>query len=222
MANDVINFTMVRTASADIVMAGNEVNQTLTLTNKSQFDISNIYIVDTLSQGISFKNLSVYVDGTSYPGYNPVNGFTLQNVIKASNSATITYKVLVDSDPPSVMSVFSTINYVANGVQYENEKSNTLKMELASGELSVNKTSDKSGAKQGEKLTYQIEIQNVGNVTQNSVVLKDQLPSDVTLVSGTVKVDGEVRSNVNLASGFTVGNIYAKEKKVVTFDVTVN
>lgn len=222
MANDVINFTMVRTASADIVMVGNEVNQTLTLTNYSAYDISNIYIKDTLSDGLSYKDLSVYVDGTFYSGYNPVNGFTLPTIIKASNSSTITYKVLIDDSAPNVMSVFSTVNYVADGIQYENEKSNTLKMELASGELVATKTSDKSGAKQGEKLTYQIEIQNLGNVTQNSVFLKDELPTEVSFVENSIKVDGEVRSNISLESGFIVGNIYAKEKKVVTFDVTVN
>lgn len=221
MANDLINFMLVRTASDDIVMQGKQVNQTLTLTNKSEYDISQIYIIDTLGEGLSFLNKSVYINGTSYPDTNPTTGFNMPENIKASNSATITYKVVVGDNPPSRMPIYSTVSYTANNVRYENERSNTLTMELANGEIEVNKTSDKTGAKKGEKITYKIEIQNIGNLTQNSVRFSDQLPSDVELVNGTIKVDGLTRTGVDLASGFVVGNIYARDKKVVTFDVTV-
>lgn len=221
MANETINFTLKRTGSDEIVMAGKEVNQTLTLTNKSTYDISSIYIKDTLSEGITFNSRSVYIDGVSYGDANPVNGFNHPSNIKAGNSSTVTYKITVDGNPPSAMSAYSSVSYTADGVRYENENSDVYKMELANGDMEINKTSNKSGVISGETLTYQIEIKNIGNVTQNSVFLKDDIPAGTELVSGSIKVDGETRTNVNLQTGFTVGNVYAKDKKVVTFNVKV-
>lgn len=221
MANDEINFSLKRTGSDEIVMAGKEVNQTLTLTNNSSYDISNIYVVDTASEGLTVNTLSVVIDGTAYPGCNPISGFTVPSTIKASNSSTITYTVTVADDPPSVMTVYSSVSYTANNVRYENELSNTYRMELADPTLVVLKTSDKTGAVSGETINYQIQIQNTGNLNQTNVVLKDTIPQETQLVDGSIKVDGETRSNVDLAAGFTVGNVYAKDKKVVSFSVKV-
>ncbi len=221
MADEVINFRKVRTGSKDIVMPNNEVNQTLTLSNNSQYEISNIYIKDTISDGITFKALSVYVDGASYPDFDPTQGFTLPHSIIASSSATITYRIIVDSDPPKEMILFSEVSYEANGVTYENEKSNTYKIELASGEIVLTKTASKSSVIKGQVITYQNVIENVGNVTQTSVVFKDTIPPETEFVSDSVKVNGTAKAGANPVDGFSVGNIYAKEKTTVTFDVKI-
>lgn len=216
-----INFAKVRTGSQEVYMAGDEINQTLTLYNRSEYDISSIWLQDTLSEGITYVDRSVYVDGTAYPDANVVNGFLLPVSVRASSSATITYTIAVSDDPPKEASVYSTVNYTANGVQYEGETSNVYKMKLANGEILATMTSNKTGAIQGETITYQLVIENIGTANQTAVKVVDSLPAEVEFVTGSVKINGEARSTFNPVTGFTAGNLYANEKMTITFDTKV-
>lgn len=216
-----INFAKVRTGSQEVYMAGDEINQTLTLYNRSEYDISSIWLQDTLSEGITYVDRSVYVDGTAYPDANVVNGFLLPVNVRAASSATITYTIAVSDDPPKEASVYSTVNYTANGVQYEGETSNVYKMKLANGEILATMTSNKTGAIQGETITYQLVIENIGTANQTAVKVVDSLPAEVEFVTGSVKINGEARSTFNPVTGFTAGNLYANEKMTITFDAKV-
>lgn len=211
----------VRTGSADIVMAGNEVNQTLTLTNRSEFDISDIYIKDTFSEGITFKNNSLQVNGTSV-AVNPVSGFNLNGTIKAGNSATVTYRVIIDSDTTQRnFSIFSTITYTADNTQYT-ENSNTYSMQMAIGELKVETNPTKNFVVKNEKIGYSSTITNTGNLRQMSVTFKNPIPEGTTFVAGSVVVNGEKKADFNPASGFSLGSINTGEKATVSFEVTIN
>lgn len=215
---ETINFTKVRTGSQEVYMAGNEINQTLTLNNKSEYTISSIWLQDTISEGITYKDRSVYVDGAAYPDANIVNGFLMPVNILPSSSCTVTYRVIVDNPPPKEASIFSTLDYTANGEQYTGETSNVYKMKLANGDILTTMTSNKTGAIQGEKITYQVVIQNIGTANQTGVKLVDALPDGLEFVTGSVKINGEARSNFNPVNGFTAGNLYANEKMTITYD----
>lgn len=216
-----INFMKVRTGSMDIVMSGSVVNQTLTLTNKSEYEITNISIKDTITGDAVYRDGSVYVDGTSYIGYNPVNGFTLPVSIKAGNSATITYTIVVNDDATNDITTTSQVTYSAGEAKNIIENSNTLRLSLARQEISLKLENDKSAVVKGSRLTYQNVITNMGNVRNIAINFKDDLPDMVEFVEGSVKVDGEARSTANPVSGFVVGNIDAGQSIIVTFDVMV-
>lgn len=215
-------FLKVRTGAKDVVMPGDVVNQTLKLTNQTQFDITDISIKDTIGEGATFQNRSVVIDGTSYPDCNPVNGFPLPEKIKASNSLTLTYKVIIDS-APTVKSfpVVSEITFTMDGTQYT-ENSSTFTMELANAEVTLRKTSNKSATVKGDKLTYQNVISNTGNLKAIRINFSDPLSSKVTFVEKSVKVDGTTNETANPTTGFRVRDLYAKESMTVTFDVIVN
>lgn len=221
MADETIDFTKVRTGSQEIYMANDEISQTLTLNNRSSYEISNITIKDTISEGLTFLDRSVYVDGTSYPDANIVNGFLMPVNIKANDSSTITYKITVDDPAPKKGEIFSTVNYTANGVDYEGENSNTYKMLLANGEILATMTSNKVAVVVGDKIKYQITIENVGTANQTAVKISDELPEGVEFVNGSVIINGESRSTLNPTTGFTAGNLYANEKMTVTFEAIV-
>lgn len=216
-----INFMKVRTGSMDIVMDGSVVNQTLTLTNKSEYEITNIFVKDTITGDASYRDGSVYVDGTSYIGYNPVNGFTLPVSIKAGNSATVTYTIVVNADATNDITTTSQVTYSAGEAKNIVENSNTLKISIAKQEMSLTLENDKSAVVSGSKLTYQNIITNLGNVRNIAINFKDDLPDMVEFVTGSVKVDGEVRSTADPVSGFVVGNIDPGQSIKVTFDVLV-
>lgn len=216
-----INFMKVRTGSMDIVMAGSVVNQTLTLTNQSEYEITDISIKDTITGDATFKSGSVYVDGTSYVGYNPVNGFVLPHTIKAGNSATVTYTVVINDDATTDATTTSQVTYSAGGAVGVVENSNTLKLSLARQEVTLKLENNQSAVIKGSKLTYQNVITNLGNIRNTAVRFKDDLPDMVEFVMASVKVDGETRASADPTTGFVVGNLDPNQSITVTFDVTV-
>lgn len=216
-----IDFMKVRTGSADIVMAGDEVNQTLTLTNRSEFDISNIYIKDTFSDGISFKANSLQVNGTS-ASVNPVSGFNMTGTIKAGNSATVTYRVIIDADTTQQkFLIFSTLTFTADGVEYT-ENSNTYSMELARGEITIETNPSQNYVVQNQTLKYQSTISNTGNLRQMNIVFSNPIPDGTRFVEGSVTVDGQKMADYNPESGFSLGSLSVGDKKTVSFDVKIN
>lgn len=210
-----------RTGSKDIVMAGDTVNQTLTLSNNGDVEVTDIYIKDTFSEGITFVTGSVAVGGTSYAGYNPVDGFKMLGTILSGNSQTVTYRVKID-DAPTVakMNIFSTVTFTADGNAYT-ENSDTYNMQIANGEMSIAKTSSQSAVIKGQKMTFQNVITNDGNLRNTNIVFKDDIPQGITFVDGSVKVDNVAKQDYDPAVGFTLSNLDGGQKTTVTFDVLV-
>lgn len=215
-----INFVMSRRGSKDIVVAGDVVNQTLSLENKSEYTITNIFIKDTISDGATFKQGTIVIEGTSYGSTNPVSGFNISD-IKAGTSVTITYSIVIDSDPPSKITTVSLVNFSANGYDYS-KNSSTYTMERADGSLSVEKTSDKSATIKGATLTYVVKIKNEGNIRNTNINFVDTIPQGTTFVTDSVKIDNQQMSGYNPETGFALSNLDPKAQTVVSFDVKVD
>lgn len=221
-ADETISFMLTRTGSKDIVMPNDEVNQTLTLTNQSDYVISNIYVQDTIEEGVKFKTGSLYINGTSYPNFNVTSGFTLPDVIMPSSSETITYKVIVDDAPQNVnMPIFSTVTFTAEDTEYT-KQSSTYNLQLAVANFEIKKTSSKSAVKQGDTLTYQNVITNTGTLTGTKITFQDDIPQGTTFVEDSVKINGTNVPTLNPQTGFNLDNLYASQSITISFDVTVD
>lgn len=219
MADETINFMKVRTGSKDIVMPGDEVNQTLTLTNRSQYDISNIYIKDTFSEGVIFKNNSLQVNGVSVGGVSPISGFNMTGTIQAGNSATVTYRVIIDNDTTQEkFSIVSEITYTADNIE-RTENSTTYNMEMANGEMSVQTDPSVDAVLSGETYSYTSIVKNTGNLKQMQVTFKNPIPSGVEYVDGSLLLDGEIVQGADPEAGVALGMINPSESKIVMFDV---
>lgn len=217
-----VNFMKVRTGSKEVVLANDEVNQTLTLTNRTDHDIINISIKDTISQGVTFKANSLAINGKSYSGYDPTVGFSLPESIKASNSATVTYRVVVDSQPASnKFSIVSAVTYTTGGVEYT-ENSNVYNMEIANGDLLIEKTSNKTILVKGQIVTYQNVLTNTGNLNTTKMTFKDKLPSGLSFVEGSVKINGVSKPSFNPNDGFSVNNLYPNDSLTIKFDAKLD
>lgn len=217
-----INFSKKRTGSKSIVMEGDSVNQTLTLTNNSEFEITDIKIRDEIGEGATFVAGSVIIGGNSYPNANVLDGFLLPHSITQGNSETITYTVNID-DQTAVkkMQIYSVVTFTADGTEYT-ENSDTYTLEMADETIVLTKTSTKSAVIKGQTLTFQNILENKGNLTHRQVKFQDDIPSGTTFVEGSVKVNGEARPTFNPQTGFTLSSLYAHEKMTITFDVKVN
>ena len=99
-------------------------------------------------------------------------------------------------------------------------------------DLSINKTvrnitsgqsgdSDSANAKVNDRLLYKISVFNNGNATLTNVIVRDNLPSPLSIVSGTLKVDNDSNFG-NLANGINIGSINIGVSKIVNFEAIVN
>ena len=80
-------------------------------------------------------------------------------------------------------------------------------------------------ASKSEKVQFKIETINNGGSVAENVVLSDMLPADLSVVSGSAKLDkAGVISSISdtelFASGVNIGNLAVGAKATVTFEVT--
>lgn len=225
LANDEeIKFSLQRRGSKDIVMPGDEVNQTFILQNNTEYDISDIRIIDTIGDGATFKDRSVQIDGTSYANFSPVVGFVLPDVILSGNSAAVTYKVTIDDpldDSIRIIGVSSSVTFTINGEE-KTKTSNVYQMKVASGDIFISKTSNISVTIKGQTLTFQNIIQNTGTQKNTNVFFQDLIPDGTTFVENSVKIDGVTQEGANPQSGFMLPDIEGESRLTVSFDVVVN
>lgn len=225
MANDILDgLTIDRTGSKTVAEPGEEVSQTITIYNKMDYEMSNIKITDTISEGATFKARTLAIGGISYGDLDPTKGFNVNVIIPTGNSETITYTIVMeDPKPDGVRSVnlVSSVAFQLGRISYTKESSSSA-VEFTHGEIDVIKTSDKTAVLKGDKILYQCVIKNTGTLVDNDVEFVDVLPIGTTFVEGSVKIDGVSFPDYNPQNGFVIGGIAGKSQKTVTFEVGVD
>ena len=220
--NMTTSFTKVRSTAKEFGEGGDEIEQTLVLTNNTEYSITGVQIMDTIGSGVTFKEGSVTIDEEPKADLNPLNGFNLEEDIAKNSSVTIKYIVEVDNDTtePSA-EIKSKITYSVNEISDLEEYSNAVTITLTENNITIVKTSDKTAVISGQKLTFQNVIENKGKLKNTNITFKDQLPEDVEFVVGSVMIDGVSQGGSNPTVGFAVQDLEPNEKVTVTFEVTV-
>ena len=219
-----IDFTVTRTGSKSVASSFEEVNQTITLYNNTDQEVSNISIVDTIKTGATFKPNSVQIGGISYPDLDPTEGFSLNSSISVGNSETITYTVIMDQFNPTIttsVDLVSLVNLVY-GIDEYIVNSNTYTIEFPHGEIEIENTSDKSAVIQGQTLMFQSVVKNTGTLTDTNLIFKNPIPQGTTYVDGSVTIDGAPYLDYEPHVGFPLDPIDGKSERVITFNVTVD
>ena len=80
-------------------------------------------------------------------------------------------------------------------------------MEIASGDIKVETTSNKTVLVKGQTVTYQSVITNTGNLNAAKITFKDELPSSMSFVEGRVKINGVAKPEYNPIESFSVNNL---------------
>lgn len=73
----------------------------------------------------------------------------------------------------------------------------------------------------GDRLIWQLQIQNTGNTTLNNIIVRDTLPSYTSYISGSTLVDGSVVSNSLTSSNINVGSLTAGATRTIIFETYV-
>ncbi|MBS7728395.1 DUF11 domain-containing protein, partial [Vibrio cholerae] len=89
-----------KTATPETVTLGDIITYTISLQNTGTIPANNILVSDPIPTGTSFIQNSVTINNVSQPTANPETGIQIPT-LSPSESATISFHVLVTSIPPS-------------------------------------------------------------------------------------------------------------------------
>ena len=88
--------------------------------------------------------------------------------------------------------------------------------------LDIVKQVDKTVAIQGEVLTYTTTVTNSGDIPLYDTNFSDVIPLGTTFVENSVYIDGTNYPTFNPETGFTIGDLFPAQSKIITFQVTIN
>lgn len=214
-------FTKVKTSDKTFLQEGEMANQTVTLTNNSQNNITNMFFTDNLAGGGVYVPGSVVVNGTAQPTYDLVTGFNIGD-LAPSEVSTVSYMIQANNPKTDdTITNYGNINYNSLGREF-NENSNTVELAVVSNRISIVKAVDKAVAVKGENLHYTSTITNTGSLPKTNLVFTDNIPTGTTFVANSVKINGVSQPGFNPQTGFALADLAVGANTIVEFDVTVN
>lgn len=220
-----IQVTSIKEVDVSAAEIGDTLTYTVLLTNSSTLPIANVTTIDIDPSGTTFVPGSVTINGTSTPD-NPNTGVNV-GALAAGSSATIQYQVTLTSEPiGNVITNTAFTNYqytleAGNPSISGSISSNTVFTTLEEVDTIVIKTANRQTALIGEKITYTVQIQNIGTVDDENILLTDIIQNGTTFITGSVTVNG-VSTTENPNTGILVGTVGQGTTAVVTYQVTAN
>ena len=178
--------TVTKTASpSGTVKPGDEITYTITVTNSTGKDLTDVKVTDKLPDQLTFNSAA-----TPESQYDPTTGVWTIPSLAAGKVATLTIKTTVKAGAAA-----GTISNTATitGAKSDNDEldgnGNTGTSEDVSVEeptlpdLSITKTTDAEDVKVGDSFDYTITVKNTGAGNATNVVVKDTLPNGLEYVS---------------------------------------
>jgi uncharacterized repeat protein (TIGR01451 family)/LPXTG-motif cell wall-anchored protein len=169
----------------------------------------------------------VYVSGSAryYNNVNPTNGFAIgDDVVKAG--ALLGYKSM-DGNIPGCFQYSGVLNVKVKAVVATDDSFTMEKKVRLHGDTAWSKSVT---ANPGQEVDYQISYKNTGKLIQNSVTVRDALPTNVLYKQNTTTLrnglytDGNgmtLTSNNIISSGVGIGNYLPDAAAYVRFTSTM-
>ena len=215
------------------VKPGDVITYSLTVTNESDTEATDVIVTDQIPEGLTLVNGSVSDGGTV--GRDGIITWNL-GTIGAHGEKRVTFKVTVPQTDQSAR--WRNIAYVTSGNPdpdpEEDPKTPSNEVEAIPG-ITIEKTQQRNGegeptknllhVKADDRVTYYLTIINTSDATAFDVMVKDTIPTDnagneLQLVADSVK--GGTGHEINGREiTWTLGDLKAGEKQTVEFTVTV-
>ncbi|NFV12500.1 DUF11 domain-containing protein [Clostridium sporogenes] len=200
--NPSADLSIVKTVNPDPVVAGEEVEYTITVSNAGPSDALNVILTDvipacilnpefSIDGGVTFNPwVSPYVIGTMVPGAT----FTIliRGTVDPSCTGTITNTARVDSPTPDP--------------NPPNNETTIITPINPSADVSVVKTANGNKFTTGDVAIYTIAVTNAGPSDAQNVILTDLIPPEI--LNPEFSIDGGVTFNP-WVSPYNIGTIAA-------------
>lgn len=198
--------TATKTADPAFANVGDTITYTIILANTGNVTANNAVLTDVIPSGTTFVPGSL-VGATGTP---PT--LTLANPVPAGGMATVTFQVLIGNSLPNpnplANSVTAVFNYTVDPANPNSESGTVIagpaNTQVNTAKLVMTKSANKFISYIGDIITYQLAVQNTGNVSANNVVLIDLLPTGVSFVPGSLIVSTAYSGT--LTTGLTLSN----------------
>ena len=192
---------------------GETITYVIKITNKGNEDTNGIRTIDSIPEGTELASIS---EGGAL---NNDGKIVWKNDIKAGETVTVSFKVVVTADSIDLINNIAKVN----GEETPETKTPVI---TANKTAQVVKIVDKEevlenrDAKVGETIRYTITAKNTTEV-DGTTVIKDSIPDGTSFVDGTITEKG----NFDKENGTITWNnvvVPAKGEVSVSFDVVVN
>ncbi len=207
--------------------------------NTGDAALNNLFVYDILpsSYYISFVYGSTRIDG-NYQGDGIIGSGINIGSISTGNTKTITFETTVNSNNYNYNQTL--INYAYVQADQINERNDSATVYLnqnnsnPSGNLNISKTvrnltSNQTSlnvsinANAGDRILFLIEISTpVNSQPIANVRLWDSLPSGLTYVSGSTRIDGNYQGDGIVSGGINLGTLYQNQSRSINYEATVN
>lgn len=220
--NMTTSFIKLRSADKSFCYVGEELIETITLRNDSEYTIENVRIKDTLSSGLIFKTGTCFVNSVSKPDFDPVVGFSLENDIEPNDLITISYTATVLDSLDLNLEAKTEVVYSVNEVSDLTEEIEATITPLVNNKVEMALSCDKDVAIKGDKLIYTTSIRNTGNYPNSDIVFKNELPEGVSFVIGSVTINNISNSSCDPNKGIKLSDLLAGDEITICFEATVD
>ena len=205
--------------SLDYVVEGEVITYSITVQNSGDLE-GKATIKDHIPDGTSFEQGSIRINDeekTDLTSLNLQNGIDVK--VPALGETTLTFQVKVQTLPDGTFE--KTISNTAN---VNNVDTNPTQETVNKPNVIPSKEASPAGTdvKAGDIITYTIRLDNTTGTAPETVVVKDEVPTETTFV-GNMTLDGEPIDNTeeDLNNGISV-NLSAFEERTISFQVRVN
>ncbi len=211
----------------------------LQLANTGNSTLGNVIVRDQLPYQLTYASGSTLVDG-SYVADGIASGGINVGSIAAGATRTVTFDATVGSSYSSQ----TVTNLAYARADSVSERSSSASVYLAttsspspspSGNLTISKTvrnynaysssafSESVNATNGDRVTFQIQVTNNTNFTVSNVNLRDNLPSGMSYIPGTARLDsGYVADSIISSGGVNIGSMYPGVARTLIFDASIS
>jgi uncharacterized repeat protein (TIGR01451 family) len=220
--------TMTKQASDNDVMAGDDVDYTLTITNTSSVDVTVSTITDTLPAGFAYDS---NIGGTlGSPSASPAGGaigtiswtFPGGTTVPAGNSRTFIFRVTAGTSSGTFRnSATAVTNYgTVSGTDTTGVRVNTANLTLTKFASVATDLSNTPVTKvqRGESVKFTLTYSNPSDIPVNNVVLSDVLPAGFLYTASNPAATTNPGPNTNGTVTWNLGTLAANSGP---FSVTV-